>query len=237
MLVRVVRCLERSGRCWRLALAAACLASVAVAQNLVQNPGFETGSFTGWTASSYGGHGGARWEIYSGAGAHTGTHYASTGCNGSSGGTCIAPDPGAGAWLYQDLATTPGTQYTLTFYYAPGGATGGGVAELQVLWGPSGSPLTTGGNGSCTGSCVFDNALIGSSTYTKYTMTLTATSTSMRLEFLGRQDPQLDFLDDVSVVAPSPNTPVPPSLPLTLAGLACVGLFVGYRRMRASNAR
>jgi len=208
-----------------------------MAQNLVQNPGFETGSFAPWVASSYGGNGGGGWVVASGNGAHSGTHYASTGCNGSRGGACIAPSPGAGGWLYQDLATVPGTPYTLTFHYAPGGATGGGSAELQVLWGPSATPLTTGGNGNCTGSCVFDNTSLGSSAYTQYTVSLTATSTSMRLEFLGRQDPQVDFLDDISVTAPAVSAPTlrPSSLLVTMAGLACVGLYVGRRRDRGDG--
>ena len=244
MLPRIVYYLGRSGRQCRLVLAVICLASLSMAQNLVQNPGFETGSFAPWVASSYGGDGGLRWSVTAGAGAHAGAHYAETGCSASGSQTCIAADPSAGAWLYQDLATAPGTQYTLTFYYAPGSSTGGGNAELQVLWGPSASPLTTGGAGTCTGSCVFDNTSIGSTTYTQHTVTLTATSTSMRLEFLGRQDLQLDFLDDVSVIptaAPQPpqppSSPVPSSLLLTLLGLATAGLYVGYRRMGASSAR
>jgi hypothetical protein len=213
------------------------MAPLAAAQNLVQNPGFETGTFAPWVASHYGGNGGGPWTVVSGAGAHSGTKYASTGCNGSVGGTCIAPDSGTGGWLYQDLATVPGTQYTLTFYYAPGGAAGGGNAELQVLWGPSATPLTTGGNGSCTGNCVFDNTSIGSSTYTQYTVNLTATSASMRLEFLGRQDPQVDFLDDISVTtqaapsaaaAPALGTP---ALLVMLIGLAGMGLYLARRRM------
>ena len=221
-----------SGRYLGFAFGVISMASIAMAQNLVQNPGFETGSFAPWVASNYGGNGGARWVVSSGAGAHTGTKYASTGCNGSAGGTCIAPDSGTGGWLYQDLATVPGTQYTLTFYYAPGSATGGGSAELQVLWGPTGTPLTTGGNATCTGSCVFDSTSIGSSAYTQYTVNVTATAASMRLEFLGRQDPQVDFLDDISVMVPAPATPIPSSLLLTMVGLACTGLYMGHRRMK-----
>jgi len=222
---------------WRLVFGMAFMTSQAMAQNLVGNPGFETGTFPPWVANNYGGNGGGGWVVSSGAGAHSGSHYASTGCNGSEGGTCIAPDPGNGSWLYQDLATVPGTQYMLTFYYAPGSATGGGSAELQVLWGPSATPLTTGGNGTCTGSCVFDNTSIGSSAYTQYTVSLTATSTSMRLEFLGRQDPATDFLDDISVTGPaavSAPTLLPSSLLATMAGLACVGWYMGRRRIEAT---
>jgi hypothetical protein len=230
--------LERCGYS-RLALGMTFMASLATAQNLVQNPGFESVSIAPWVASNYGGNGGSHWAVSSGSGAHSGTKYASTGCNGSTGGTCIAPDPGAGSWLYQDLTTVPGTRYTLTFYYAPGSALGGGNAELQVLWGPSATPLTTGGNRSCTGNCVFDNTSLGSLAYTQYTVNLTATSTSMRLEFLGRQDPQVDFLDDISVTAvtatvASVPTLLPSSLLLAMVGLLCVGLYMGRRRIEAT---
>ena len=218
----------RSRRYLDLALGMICLASMAMAQNLVQNPGFETGSFAPWVASSYGALGGpgAGWALRAGT-PHSGTKFASTGCNGV---LCIAPDSGTGGWLYQDLTTVPGSQYTLTFYYAPG--TGVGNAELQVLWGPSATALTTGGAGTCTGSCAFNTTAIGSSSYNQYTVNLTASSSTMRLEFLGRQDPNVSSLDDVVVMpaAPSP-TPVPPSLLLTTAGLVCVGLYVGRRRI------
>jgi hypothetical protein len=230
--------MARNGRSTRLVLGMICLSPLAMAQNLVVNPGFETaGSFAPWVASNYGGNGGARWVVSSTpGGAHSGTHFASTGCNGSLGATCIAPDPGAGAWLYQDLTTVPGASYTLTFYYAPGSSVGGGAAELQVLWGPSTTPLTTGGNGSCTGNCVFDNTGIGSSAYTQYTVGLTATASTMRLEFLGRQDPQVDFLDDISVTPPvAVPTLGPLSLLLLMIGLACVGSYLARRtRIRPS---
>lgn len=157
--------------------------SVAMAQNIVQNPGFESGSFAPWVVN------GLSWQVSTYL-PHTGTFGAETGCNGSA---CISPDSNpAGAWFYQDLPTTPGAKYTLTFYYFPGASSveHGNTAELQVLWGPSAIPLTTGGAGSCTGNCVFDNASIGSKTYVQYTMTnLVATSASTRLEFLGRQTP------------------------------------------------
>jgi hypothetical protein len=187
-------------------------------QNIVQNPSFETGQFASWVVQS--------WGINSPA-AHTGTNYAVTGCVGAS---CITPAPGGGAWFYQDLPTVPGTTYTLTFYYEPG--PGSGAAELQVLWGPSATQLTTGGAGACTGNCVFSNTSIGSTTWNQFTVAnLVATTNSTRLEFLGRQDPAGNGVDDVSVVAVGPaGVPLPPSFWLTLVGLSCIGFFVAWRR-------
>jgi hypothetical protein len=190
-----------------------------MAQNIVLNPGFETGSFPPWVARA--------WDVSSGVRAHSGTHYTATGCVGPA---CITPAPGSGAYVYQDLVTVVGAQYTLTFYYFPGPGTG--AAELQALWGPTATQLTTGGAGVCSGNCVFDNTQIGTSTYAQYTVAnLTATSALTRLEFLGRQDPSEDGLDDVSVIATSlpSTTPVPPSVLLTMVGLACLGLSAGYR--------
>ena len=180
------------------ALTALFLSNVGYAQNLITNPSFESATISPWVASGYPG----AWTTtnYGGAGypgPHTGTFYADNGCVGAG---CIAADSSpTGGWMYQDIPTTPGTSYTLTFYYAPG--TGSGGAELQVLWGPTSTPLTTGGAGTCTGSCFYSNTTIGSLAYTLVTRTVVATATSMRLEFLGRQDPTESALDDVSLVA------------------------------------
>jgi hypothetical protein len=58
----------------------------------------------------------------------------------------------------------------------------------------------------------------------------------MRLEFVGRQDPQVDFLDDVSVTLSALPTAAPTlgptALLLTMIGLACAGWYMGRGRMR-----
>jgi hypothetical protein len=56
----------------------------------------------------------------------------------------------------------------------------------------------------------------------------------MRLEFLGRQDPQVEFLDDISVTAPAVSAPtwLPSSLFGSIAGLACVGWYMRRRPKR-----
>jgi len=225
----------------RKLLGIAFLGSLALAQNLVQNPGFETGSFAPWVANGASSH---PWTVDTGA-VHTGTSYADTGCVGAQ---CINPDSnGSGAWLYQDLTTALGATYTLTFFYTPEPPGGAGARkpllaapapapltpaiELQVLWGPSGSPLTTGGAGACSGNCVFDNTSSGTLAYAQFTVTgLTASSSSTRLEFVARQDPSFNGVDDVVVSLTSlGGVPVPPSIWLTLVGLACAGFYFGWR--------
>jgi len=180
--------------------------------NIVANPGFESGA-TNWTfnpASS------DPWQIGTGvgiAGAHTGTQDASTGCVGAQ---CINPDTSPlGAWLYQDLVTVPGTQYTLSFWFASAGQPG---QELEVLF----------------GSTVADDLVnVPSGPYIQYSnaVTLTATSTTTRLEFIGRQDPSFNSLDDIDVEgATSTVTPEPSAYVLIGSGLA---LLAGWRRRRA----
>lgn len=182
--------------------------SSASAANIVANPGFEAGG-TGWIFNG--------WGIYAGAGtlgvAHTGTMDASTGCVGAG---CITPDPASGgAWLYQDLATTPGSTYSLTFWFASAGT----PMELRALFGSTIAVDLTG---------------ISAGGYIQYanTVTLTASSSTTRLEFLGRQDPAWNSLDDINVEAIGQGETVPePSGYLLLgSGLA---LLAGWRRLRA----
>ena len=207
----------RSLQFLRIIFAVVCVCSCAMAQNIVQNPGFETGTAAPWVVQG--------WGVTTG-GAHTGSYYAETPCVGAG---CIAPAPGSGAWLYQDLATTVGATYTLTFYYYPGPGTYG--TELQVLWGASGTQLTTGGAGVCSGNCVFDNTSVNSTSYVQYTVNnLVATSATTRLEFLGRQDPSSDGLDDVVVqlTNAAPATPVPvPTLSTWAMGILAILLICG----------
>lgn len=76
----------------------ACLVSTASA-NLVANPGFETGNFSGWTQS--GNTGETFVEITA---AHTGSYGAFIGPNGSNG------------FIGQDLVTLAGATYDLSFW-------------------------------------------------------------------------------------------------------------------------
>src|SRR5690349_5840839 len=109
--------LKRVGLALVLAVSFCAFASPASAANIVLNPGFETGTFANWVANPSSGF---AWSVSSGA-QHSGQFYADTGCVGA---PCITPDPNpAGAWLYQDLATTVGQSYVLSFWYFPGSGT------------------------------------------------------------------------------------------------------------------
>src|SRR6476660_5391819 len=197
-----------------LALVACLSASPASASNIVLNPGFETGAFAPWVANPSSDH---PWGVASGFG-HTGTFYADTGCVGPQ---CITPDPNAsGAWLYQDLTTTNGQSYNLSFWYFPASGT---PNQLQVRWG---------------GNVVLDLVDLGTgTTYGLYTVGgLAATGTTMRLEFLGRQDPSFNGLDDVCVDTPggvcAAASTVPEPTSLVLMGTALLGLRRAVRRTR-----
>ena len=183
--------------------------------NIVANPGFESGA-TDWT---FNGSTNNPWRIGAGvgiAGAHTGTMDASDGCVGA---PCVNPDPDPdGSWLYQDLVTVPGTQYTLSFWWASAGP----ANELEVLF----------------GSTVADDLVnVPSGPYIQYsnTVTLTAASTTTRLEFIGRQDPGFNSLDDIDVEAGSGTvTPEPSAYVLIGSGLA---LLAGVAAARRSGQR
>ena len=178
------------------------------AANIVSNPGFETGDFTSWTT--------AGWTVNFGPGPsskvpNSGSYYAYTGCVGSE---CITTPS---AYIYQDLSTIAGDSYTLSFYFSSEGA----PMELQALFG---------------GVIAFDLVdLPVDSGYQFYSTALTATGTTTRLEFLGRQDPAWDALDDISVAdngaGGGGGTPEPATW--MRAGPALIAVSARRRRSRS----
>ncbi len=176
--------------------------AVAPAQNLVTNPGFETGDFTGWTLS-----GGGAPEVDSGVG-HTGTYAASLGV--------AAPDTNN---ISQVLTTTPGEEYTLTFFAQ--------TPEFNI---PPGSPNSL--------AVYFGGNLIGgpfevpdNPNYEEYSYKVTATSSSSELMFAVSNDPDFTQLDDISVVAVPSSVPEPGlSALLLVAGSGAGGLWLRRRR-------
>jgi len=193
------------------------IAPSAFAQDVVVNGGFETqplASLASWTSTGWIGANGP---------ARTGTGTAGTGCVGAG---CLTV--GSSGQMYQDVVTTPGTTYTLTFWYVTSHPLDSPF-ELQALL-SNGVP-TNGGAGTCTGNCVFQTQT-APGTYTQVTQTYVASSASTRITFLGRNDPQGVYIDDVSLVpAPAP-VPTLSEWAMILFGLMLAGGAVLYIQRR-----
>ena len=187
------------------------LAASAHAQNLLSNPGFETGDFSSWSTSLD-----PVWDAVDGNSPHSGVYGAYFGNPESS-------------WIYQDFPTVAGATYTISFWYQaeldPNNVSQ--PSELQVLFG-SGS--LTGTLGSCSGSCIWDSALLATS-WTQVTLTVTATSSTSRIQFLVTDQVAFIDLDDVSVTLSPPSItsvspasgPVPGGTSVTITGTNFTG--------------
>jgi hypothetical protein len=158
----------------QLLIVVSCAVIPATASNIVTNPGFESG-LTGWTASPDWGSGNFA--------VHSGSLEAYTQCGGA---VCISvPD----SILFQDLTTVIGEEYDLSFWFRfQGHGPPFGPNELQTYAG---------------GTLVSDlvNESNNHGVYQQEFTTFTATSTTTRLQFDGRNDPSFLILDDVCVDA------------------------------------
>jgi hypothetical protein len=178
----------------------------------IVNGGFETGDFTGWTQSG--------WFIDT-TNPNSGVYDASTGCSGAS---CTTVGDPNSAYVYQDVATTIGTTYDLSFFYDSGQDPTFG-SELLVLWGDPTAPSL---------STVVDLVDVDTSgAYVEYIGTVVATSVTSELEFLGRQDLDFYYLDDVSLTAVASSVPEPGTLGIVLIAILVLGAFVRNTPSRA----
>jgi hypothetical protein len=164
--------------------------------NLVTNGGFETGDYTGWTRS---GDTSADSVITGTAGVttvHSGTHAARLG-------------PDNLVFLTQTLATTPGVNYTLSFWLS------------NPLGGPGTEWLVRVG-----GNTLMDVSNAPSFIYTNFTFTFTATGNGTDLQFGFKHPPDWFYLDDVSVTPTNATAGAP--FQLTVTALDAGGHRVGY---------
>jgi hypothetical protein len=175
-----------------VALSAASTAAVAVPLNLVKNPGFEDGRVD-WTYRGF-------QSISSGPDLTR----MLTLCVGAG---CV-DTPGAGAFLGQEISTTAGQLYDLSFWTG----TGTGPGEFSVYW-----------NG-----LLIDDQPLATSTVLQHSYTsLLATSDTAYLEIHGRDDPAHMWVDDVSVVEHVVNAvPEPQTYAMLLSGLLFAGLAI-----------
>jgi hypothetical protein len=186
---------------------AAVPAAPASAANLVTNGGFETGSFSGWTftgdtVDDFVDNGTA-----SGLSPYSGTYFAALGSTGEE------------SKLTQDIATTPGQTYSLSFELVSDGQTGpANVQNFEAQFAGEDLILPSYANTS----------------YEKFILNGTATSSNSLLTFTFRDDPGYSGLDDVSVVSGAAAVPEASSFVsfglLALAGLGA--LMVRARRQQ-----
>ncbi|MDB4793671.1 autotransporter domain-containing protein [Methylacidiphilales bacterium] len=155
---------------WLAIIMAAGMATTAYAvPNLVANGGFETGDLTDW--SNTGDNSVTNEDTGpSKPGPHSGTYYLTGGNVGSM------------AFIGQNLTTTTGDRYRLTYFMASDGRT---PNEFQTDVG---------------GVTLFDQSNIPLQGYTEYSFIFSATSASTLLQFGLRDDPEYLSLDDISVV-------------------------------------
>jgi hypothetical protein len=114
---------------------------------------------------------------------------------------------GQDASVTQAIATIPGQQYTFSFWYFN---TGQGPNDLHALW---------------NGSEVYAEVNAAAHGYEQHTFTVTAADSLTTIQFLARNDPTHDFLDDVSVV---PTSPTPFTTRFTIASPAIGTDGFGY---------
>lgn len=189
-----------------------CISAVSSQANLVTNPGFETGNFSGWTLIDSSGLSNVGGDP---AFAHSGTYHANLGT------APVPPGPSNIGSLSQNIATTPGSFYDVSFWLANDITAGlSPTNSFRVLW--NGATIFT----------LTPNS--GPFQYTNFSFfNLQATNPGTALEFVFQHDNDFFRLDDVSV---NPSG-VPETGSTILMVLPVFGLFgLLHLRLRSKAA-
>lgn len=185
--------------------AAFAAAPVAARPNLVQNGGFETGDFTGWSAS----------------GDEDFFRVSDQGFPSPPEGRYAARLTGGdgfqeGAFLTQTISTNPGARYNVSFRLAANDFSGGlATNEFEFGWG---------------GTTLYTLTSEGGFPFDRVSFKATATTAKTDLAFVLQARDGFTFLDDVRVSA----VPEPASWAMMILGFGAVGLAARRRPARAT---
>jgi len=155
--------------------------TLAVGSTIVNNGGFETGDFTGWTLNADGIVNGTIDDAVVSASTFNG---ASSFVHSGIYGVVLGESPGLG-YLNQTLTTLPGQNYLISFWFA--NPTGSGSAtpnQFLVQW---------------NGNTLFNQTNLPFGSWTNLQFVAAATSASTVLQFGFEDTPSYLGLDDVSV--------------------------------------
>lgn len=181
-------------------IAAVLLSTPAAAVNLVSNPSFETGDFTGWEQVNDTSFTFVTDEVVAG-GPTDGIYHAAFG----------PTDPGGGG-IIQNLATIAGATYTLTFDIAN---LGGPPNAFGLFW---------------DGGFVSIDFDLDPFDYVSVSTELVASGALTDIGFIFYHAPSFYLLDNISVEAVAGGIPEPATWMMMIAGFGFVGATARRRR-------
>jgi hypothetical protein len=191
----------------------------ASAQNLVVNGGFEDPIVPGGDWSVFGSIPG--WDTFFGPGIEIQNNVAGSPAEGNQ---HVELDSHANSGMFQNIPTTGGQQYLLSFAYSPRPGVGADSNWISVLWDGSFFTSVTGAGG---GGTVWN--------YHQFVVTGNPGFTTLAFQAFGTNDSLGGYIDDVSVTKLGHAAAVPEPGTMTLLGTGAFGLVAKLRRRRQTE--